>query len=192
VIPEAERPSPPAEESTRPSPDGGPEVPRAAEHGVADYRYWGFISYSHADDEWAKWLHRAIERYQVPRRLWGRPSPSGPLPRRLFPVFRDRDELPSASDLGARLQESLRSSRYLIVISSARSAVSCWVNEEIRTFKSWGREGQVFALVVDGEPNASDRPQCGALECFAPALRFRIAEDGTLTNERIEMIAADA
>ena len=35
-------------------------------------RYWGFISYRHADIGWAQWLHRALEGFVVPRRLVGR------------------------------------------------------------------------------------------------------------------------
>ena len=34
-------------------------------------------------------------------------------------MFRDRDELPGASDLGAKLREELQRSRYLIVVCSA-------------------------------------------------------------------------
>ena len=26
-----------------------------------DYTYWAFISYSHSDEKWGKWLHRALE-----------------------------------------------------------------------------------------------------------------------------------
>lgn len=36
---------------------------------MAEYRYWAFISYSHQDEEWAGWLHRAIETYRVPRNV---------------------------------------------------------------------------------------------------------------------------
>src|ERR1700732_5116023 len=38
----------------------------------------------------------------------------------------------------------------------------------------------------DGEPNDPER------ECFPPALGFKVGQDGTLTNEREEPIAADA
>src|SRR5687767_10589364 len=91
-----------------------------------ELRYWAFISYSHSDEAWARWLHSALETYRVPRRLRGRPSSLGPLPGRLFPVFRDRDELPGAADLGAKLRAALRQSRTLVVICSPRSARSVW------------------------------------------------------------------
>jgi hypothetical protein len=57
-------------------------------------RYWAFISYSHRDRQWGNWLHRAIETYKVPKALVG-----GDVPARLFPVFRDREELAGAADL---------------------------------------------------------------------------------------------
>src|SRR3989442_2967271 len=116
------------------------------------YKYWAFISYSHQDEEWAKWLHKSLETYRVPRKLVGRAAGHGEIPKKLFPVFRDRDELPGASDLGGRVKDCLSQSRSLIVICSPKSAVSKWVNEEIKTYKTLGREDRVLCLIVDGEP----------------------------------------
>lgn len=157
-----------------------------------EMRYWAFISYSHRDKAWGDWLHKAIEGYQVPRRLVGREGRDGPLPRRLFPVFRDREELPSSADLSNNINGSLELSRHLIVICSPRAAVSRWVNEEILAYKRLGREDRILALVVDGEPNATDRPDSGELECFPQALRHRVGPDGRLLPDRVEPIAADA
>ena len=56
---------------------------------ASDYHYWAFISYSHADEKWANWLHKALETYGVPKVLVGKPSKHGPVPKRAFPVFRD-------------------------------------------------------------------------------------------------------
>ena len=159
---------------------------------AAEYKYWAFISYSHSDEVWAQWLHKELETYRVPRRLVGRRNAFGTVPRRVFPVFRDREELPGAFDLGSNLTDALRLSRNLIVICSPRSAASHWVNEEIKLYKSMGREDRVLCLMVEGEPNASDKPESGMLECFPPALRFRVGADGQLTDTRTEPIAADA
>jgi hypothetical protein len=120
-----------------------------------NFKYWAFISYSHADEEWAKWLHKSVETYRVPRKIVGRETAQGQIPRRLFPVFRDREELPGASDLGGNLQDALTKSRSLIVICSPKSAVSKWVNEEVKTYKALGHAGRVLCLMVDGEPNAA-------------------------------------
>ena len=155
--------------------------------------YWAFISYSHRDTKWAQWLHKALESYRPPRQLIGAATPAGiPVPKRLAPVFRDREELASATDLGASLTEALRGSACQIVICSPAAAASRWVNEEILAFKRLGREERVFCLIVDGEPHASDHPGQAQLECFPPALRYRLGEDGELSDVRTEPIAADA
>lgn len=155
-----------------------------------NFKYWAFISYSHADEEWAKWLHKSIETYRVPRKLVGRETPQGEVPKRLFPVFRDREELPGASDLGGKLQDALRTSRSLIVICSPKSAVSKWVNEEVKTYKSLGNSQRLFCLITDGEPNAA--PDSGMLEAFPQAVRFQVTADGQVTEQFAEPIAADA
>jgi hypothetical protein len=157
-----------------------------------EYKYWAFISYSHQDEAWAGWLHKSLETYKVPRKLVGRELETGVVPRRIFPIFRDREELPGAADLGGKLKNALRGSRYLIVICSPKAAVSQWVNEEIKTYKALGREDRVLCLIVDGEPYASEKPQSGLLECFPEAVRYRVADSGELTSERTEPIAADA
>lgn len=156
-----------------------------------DAKYWAFITYSHADEEQATWLHRALERYRVPRKLVGREVLYGPVPRRLFPIFRDRDELPSASSLTDEIEEALRSSRALLVICSPNAAASKWVNEEVKLYKRLGRDDRIFCLIVDGEPGASDRPETGLLEAFPPAVRFRLGADGELSDRVAEPIAAD-
>ena len=90
---------------------------------------------------------------------------------------------------GGKLQDALTKSRSLIVICSPKSAVSKWVNEEVKTYKSFGYAGRLFCLITDGEPNAA--PDSGLLECFPPAVRFQVSDD-QLTSEPAEPIAADA
>ena len=113
------------------------------------------------------------------------------MPKKLFPVFRDRDELPLSSDLGSSIEAALRASRYLVVICSPDAARSRWVNEEIRYFKSLGREDHILAIVARGIPNGTDNPATAADECFPPALRFKLDPSGKLTDERTEPIAGD-
>ena len=156
----------------------------------AAFRYSAFISYSHGDERWARWLQKALETYRVPSHLehpqWGVAS------RRLTPVFRDRSDLPSATDLGAHIRQALQDSASLIVICSPGASASRWVNEEIRYFRSLGRGDRTFCLIVDGEPNASSLPGRESHECFPPALRFPDGADGPSTGSRLEPIAADA
>ena len=155
-------------------------------------KYWAFLSYSHRDAKWGTWLHRALETYRPPKQLIGTVNSRGAIPKRLSPIFRDREELASATDLGASINEALSGSACQIVICSPASARSKWVNEEILAFKRLGREDRIFCFIVDGEPNASDNPSIAEQECFPRALRYRLGADGELSSTRTEPIAADA
>ncbi|CAH2403100.1 toll/interleukin-1 receptor domain-containing protein [Mesorhizobium escarrei] len=157
-----------------------------------EFKYWAFISYSHADEAWGTWLHKALERYRVPRTLIGRSTPIGKVPKRILPVFRDRDELPGAANLSEKIAQALTRSRWLIVICSPRAAVSHYVNEEITAFKRLGRTDRILCFVVDGEPGATTRPQSGMLEAFPEAVRYELGPDGKITDRPAEPLAADA
>jgi len=154
------------------------------------HKYWGFISYSHRDRQWGEWLHKAIESYRVPARLAGTSGRHGLVPKKLFPIFRDRTELSAAGGLDVALQNALDQSRCLIIICSPASAASRWVNEEILYFKRRGGEDRILCLIVDGEPGASagNQPE---RECFPPALRFKLGPDGALSDTPAEPLAAD-
>jgi tetratricopeptide (TPR) repeat protein len=154
-------------------------------------KYRAFISYSHADERWGTWLHRSLETYRLPKGVVGRETAFGTVPHRFNPVFRDREELATATNLGTTLVAALEQSACQIVICSPKSAKSRWVNEEILTFKRLGREDRIFALIVDGEPGTSLIPGREEEECFPRALIYKMGPDGELTEERGEPIAAD-
>jgi len=154
-------------------------------------RYVAFLSYSHRNRVETEWLHRALERYHIPKKLVGKETAKGPVPARLIPIFRDRDELSASADLGNELKAALANSDHLIVIASPASAKSVYVQEEIRSFKEMHGEARVFALIVDGEPYASTMPGREEEESFPASLRFKVGPDGTLTDTPAEPIAAD-
>ena len=173
------------------------------------YRYWAFISYSHRDKKWGDWLHKAMEEYTVSDDIAAAYAGERQLPKRIFPVFRDRDELPTSHDLGENIKQGLTDSEYLIVICSPNAVGSMWVNEEIKTFKALGRENKVLCLIVDGEPNASSKSnvsqkapwrdkflhKVGLLsfdDCFPESVRFKVNRNKEITLEHTEPIAADA
>ncbi len=134
-------------------------------------RYAAFISYNHADRVVAAWVHRQLEGFRIPARLYGRDSPIGVLTTKLPPIFRDRDELASSADLAKSVRDALAASSTLIVICSPQGAQSRWVNEEIRTFRALGRADHIQCLIVAGEPHATRDPALDpTLECFPPAL----------------------
>ena len=90
------------------------------------------------------------------------------------------------------INKALEQSSHLIVICSPRSAKSQWVNEEVKEFKRLGKADRILCLIVDGEPNATDKPDMGQEECFPEAVKYKLGSDGELTEERTEPIAADA
>ena len=144
--------------------------------------YKAFISYSHQDEAWARWLQGSLENYRVPKRLVGTTGSFGAIPSRLLPIFRDREDLSSAADLSSKIRDELAASETLVLICSPASARSRWVNEEVRYFRQLGREERILALIVDGDPGSSDANQ----QCFPPALTQR--EGGG----QHEPLAADA
>lgn len=144
--------------------------------GVEGARYAAFISYSHKDAAAARKLHARLERYRIPKRLVGTAGDHGPVPARLTPIFRDRDELPAAGDLSETVRAALARSDSLVVICSPHSAVSEWVAREIAAFRELHPERPVLAAVIAGEPG----------ECFPEGLGGIDA-----TGAAIEPLAAD-
>ena len=118
----------------------------------AEYRYDVFVSYRHKDVDrgWAKWLVESLETFKVPAGLIAKGAKAG-----IDRVFRDEDELPTSANLGENIEKALLASRYLIVICSKDTPESKWVNEEVKTFREWGRHDRILALLVDGEPSES-------------------------------------
>jgi WD40 repeat protein len=120
---------------------------------VSDRHYSAFISYRHMEPDraWAKWLHTALEHYRVPKRLVIKNN----LPSRIRPVFRDEEELKALPDLSEGIKEALAESRFLIVACSPRTPESKWINDEVIEFQRLGREHQILALLIEGEPKES-------------------------------------
>ena len=144
-------------------------------------KYKAFISYSHKDEKFAKWLHKKLESYKIPKELHTlHPS----LPKNISPIFRDIEELSASSDLPKEILEALGDSEYLIVICSPHSAQSQWVNQEIVDFKSMYGEERVLSIILDGEPYDKEK------ECFPEALKYRV-KNAKVSKEKAEPIAAD-
>lgn len=155
------------------------------------FRYYAFLSYSHADEPLARWIHEQLEKFQVPRALVGRVTANGIIPARLNPIFRDRHELAASGDLAAIIRDALAGSRSLLVLCSPHAAISRWTALEIEGFKRLRPDGAVFAAIGGGEPFASELPGREAEECFPPPLRHRYDRRGRPTRQRAEPIAAD-
>jgi hypothetical protein len=139
-----------------------------AEPARPDVRYTAFLSYSHKDSAAAGRLHRRLEAYRMPKRLVGSEGARGPVPDRLWPIFRDREELPAATDLSETVREALAQSGALIILCSAEAAGSLWVAEEIETFRTLHPDRPILAAILAGDPP----------DCFPAALRA-FGRDGT-------------
>ncbi len=157
------------------------------------YKYKAFISYSWADRRWGEWLHRTLETYRTPKALIGKETARGPVPARLHPIFKDREEEAAGSSIGASIEAAMRESEFLIVLCSPRSAQSKWVNREVAWFKANRERENVLALVIDGEPMASSLPGREVEECFPKSLLMKVGPDLQPTDEAEDApLAADA
>ena len=132
-------------------------------------------------------MHRSLESYRLPSRLRGGQGSHGPLPERLTPIFRDREDLSSAGQLGPQIELALAESEALVVVCSPEAARSPYVESEVLAFKQYGRGQRIYAFIVAGEPNSG-----GEQECFPNALRFELGADGQLSTIPANPIAADA
>jgi tetratricopeptide (TPR) repeat protein len=152
---------------------GGAMAQSAVDAGV---RYWAFVSYSHRDAAFGRWLHRRLEGYRLPQRLLGRATTQGRVPARLVPIFRDREELAAASDLSAEVRTALAQSRSLVVVCSPAAVASPWVSREVQLFRALHPGRPILAALYQGEPGSS----------FPAALR-----DGSDGGDVVEPLAAD-
>ena len=155
------------------------------------FKYRAFITYAHEDENQARWLRKKLEGFPVPTNLVGKKGKFGKIPSRLYPIFRDRDELPGSAQLGSVIEEALNDSSHLIVLCSPHAVKSRWVNEEIRLFKKMGKGDRILCLLIDGEPMADDLAHSKGKECLPLAVRRKIDDKGELIDEIDEPGAAD-
>ncbi len=121
----------------------------------SNYRYYAFISYSHKDAKWGKWLQDKIEHYRLPTVLRNEYSKDGKeLPKFVRPLFRDTTDITPKGGLSMTLRQELEQSKYLIVICSPSSAKPNddgrhWVNDEVIEFQKMGRGDKIIPLIVE-------------------------------------------
>ena len=157
----------------------------------SSFKYRAFLTYAHKDEEKARWLRKKLENFRVPKHLIGQNSPFGPIPSRLYPIFRDRDELAGAAQLGPLIEQALGESSHLIILCSTHAVQSRWVNEEIRMFKAMGKQNRVLCLILSGDPMVEDSKGDSLNECIPLAARREVNQEGEITNQIHEPAAAD-
>jgi tetratricopeptide (TPR) repeat protein len=127
---------------------GNPGANGVVSEALAQGSYYAFISYSHRDSAEAARIHKALETYRLPPKVGGSV-------RRLFPIFRDREELSAGGDLSVQVQAALAASQALIVLCSPDAAASQWVGKEIETFRALYPDRPILAALIAGEPDAA-------------------------------------
>ena len=138
---------------------------------MTELKYAAFISYCHNDKKLARWLHKRLENYVVPKPLQSRQTPIGILGNRLGKVFLDEAEFGSSSDLSGSIKQALSESATLLVICSRAATNSDWVAKEIREFENIHGRDRIFCFIVDGRPATAKRGLPADMECFpAPLL----------------------
>ncbi|MHC5012760.1 MAG: WD40 repeat domain-containing protein, partial [Planctomycetota bacterium] len=133
-------------------------------------------------------LAKRLSAFRVPKRLVGRETDSGPVPAFLgpfHPFLFDREGGCTAAD-----RDALDRAHGLVVVCSPHAVTSEPLDEALRRVQR-RRGARVLCLIVSGEPNAADKPETSARECFPRALRFEIDDTGAYTETRVEPIAAD-
>jgi tetratricopeptide (TPR) repeat protein len=145
------------------------------------FKYRAFLSYSHRDTGWAKWLLRRLEGFRIDKDLVGRQTPIGPVPKTLRPIFRDREDFSGGHTLTEATVTALDSSAALIVLCSRNSAGARAVDEEVRLFRSRHPGRLVIPVIIDGT----------APDNFPVALRYEMAADGTITDRPVTILGAD-
>jgi hypothetical protein len=103
------------------------------------FEYDAFISYTHPDRPVAAGIQRGLHR--IGRRM-GR--------LHALRVFRDATDLTASPDLWGRVTEAMDRSRYLIVVLSAGSIGSRWVNREVAHWLEQRGPGQLLFVVAHG------------------------------------------
>ncbi|VVT02532.1 toll/interleukin-1 receptor domain-containing protein [Hoeflea sp. EC-HK425] len=121
-------------------------------------KYWGFISYSHADNHaknrnWASWIHKEIERYEIPTDLVGSKNKYDEIiPKKIYPIFLDNSELSTDISLDQSIRSALDASRNMIVLCSPHATKSRHVVAEIDYFISLDRKERIVPVVLAGHP----------------------------------------
>ncbi len=144
-------------------------------------RYRAFLSYSHTDVSWARWLHTRLERFHVDKDLVGRDTVMGSVPSKLRPIFRDREDFSGGSTLTDATVAALDQSAALIVVCSPAAASSIYVNEEVRLFKSRHPNRPLIPVIIDGIPPRN----------FPAAVRYLVTADGSITDQPVTILAPD-
>ncbi len=113
---------------------------------MSSNKYHTFLSYSHKDDrKFARALQSTLQRF----------GSAIPWKRRMR-VFRDDTNLDANPDLWGSIERGLDNSSHLLLLASPESAVSTWVDKEVRHFVSSKGPSKLSILLTDGTTRWTD------------------------------------
>ncbi|MDM7860905.1 hypothetical protein QTP81_09885 [Alteromonas sp. ASW11-36] len=140
-----------------------------------------------ADKNTAEKLSARLLAYKLPKRLADKQTQSDTRYDRITSA-KISFNYPIGSP-GAK--EALKSQRLILVCSPnapKSKEVSRWLSE----YLAENGYHNLLCLIVDGEPNATDKGLPPDLECFPNEVKHKVDKNGILSAERFEPIAADA
>lgn len=138
-----------------------------------DYKYFAFISYTEADYDMVKWLHRKLEFYHISLKM-RKKHPQVP---KKWTIYEYKSEM-KGGYLEKEIHKALDNSKYLIVVCSPNAKVSEYVKKEINYYKKIGREAYIIPFIIEGEAYSKDPKK----ECF-PAPLLKTGLRGISINE---------
>jgi tetratricopeptide (TPR) repeat protein len=144
-------------------------------------KYRAFLSYSHADNGWAKWLHARLEGFRIDKELVGRETLRGPVPATLRPIFRDREDFSGGHSLTDATIAAIDASAAVVVLCSPVAAGRPAVNEEVRLFRTRHPDRPVIPVMIDGKWPDN----------FPPALLFELDADGSVSDRPVTILGPD-
>ena len=118
------------------------------------FKYDVFLSYRHKplDTEITKKVFQWFENYRLPASIKEQGA------RDIERAFRDSEELPVSRILTETIDEALGSAKILVVVCSADTPSSEWVDREVEFFIELGRAEHIFPLLINGDENTSFPP----------------------------------
>jgi WD40 repeat protein len=119
-----------------------PADDRRVERLADQFAYDTFLSYSRADAAAARRLAQAVERFATP---WYR--------ARSRRVFLDTATLAGGGSLRGAIEEALGNSRALVLLTSAASRQSRWVDAEVTWWLQHRGTDHLYIAVLDGDMN---------------------------------------
>ena len=138
-----------------------------------EYTYSAFISYSSKDEKIAKSLWKKLERYRLPAVLQKQYED---IPEKMH-IFLDQGDIVPGDTVENALSRELADSKKLIVICSPNSAVSPYVELEVKNFLSLGHStNDIISYIIDGEVDKNSPNNC-----YVPSL-FGASDKDTLNG----------